>query len=267
MSQPDFDGVYRTRPADGVFGRKQRDDVSSQLPPKFAPKRRSSQPPKGATSQPPKGTPPVGGGVSFGEGDLGVSPAPGTPVGGKLGASGSKRSRKPKKPPFVIIEDTRENTPLTDWPEGAAVVEKGLDTGDYSIEGWENCFTIERKSITDLAGTMIGGYEPNTQKPKKRFNNELERMRHFDCAAVIVTATPAQLIEFRHHCGMDAHAALWNFGLAVFASYGIPVFPLTDEKTAARWIYDLARHYIHVRTKKNRSREDRAKQIAADWKF
>lgn len=267
MSQPDFDGVYRTRPADGVFPRKQRDDVSSQLPPKFAPKRRSSQPPKGATSQPPKGTPPVGGGVSFGEGDLGVSPAPGTPVGGKLGASGSKRSRKPKKPPFVIIEDTRENTPLTDWPEGAAVVEKGLDTGDYSIEGWENCFTIERKSITDLAGTMIGGYEPNTQKPKKRFNNELERMRHFDCAAVIVTATPAQLIEFRHHCGMDAHAALWNFGLAVFASYGIPVFPLTDEKTAARWIYDLARHYIHVRTKKNRSREDRAKQIAADWKF
>lgn len=267
MSQPDFDGVYRTRPADGVFPRKQRDDVSSQLPPKFAPKRRSSQHPKGATSQPPKGTPPVGGGVSFGEGDLGVSPAPGTPVGGKLGASGSKRSRKPKKPPFVIIEDTRENTPLTDWPEGAAVVEKGLDTGDYSIEGWENCFTIERKSITDLAGTMIGGYEPNTQKPKKRFNNELERMRHFDCAAVIVTATPAQLIEFRHHCGMDAHAALWNFGLAVFASYGIPVFPLTDEKTAARWIYDLARHYIHVRTKKNRSREDRAKQIAADWKF
>lgn len=197
----------------------------------------------------------------------GVTPAPVTPTQGTCVETAGKRSRKPKKPPFVIIEDTRENTPLTDWPEGAAVVEKGLDTGDYSIEGWENCFTIERKSITDLAGTMIGGYEPNTQKPKKRFNNELERMRHFDCAAVIVTATPAQLIEFRHHCGMDAHAALWNFGLAVFASYGIPVFPLTDEKTAARWIYDLARHYIHVRTKKNRSREDRAKQIAADWKF
>lgn len=267
MSQPDFDGVYRTRQADGVFGRKQRDDVSSQLPPKFTPKRRSSQPPKGGNLPTSQAYPPFGGGIRFGEGDLGGDPTPVTPLGGKLGASGSKRSRKPKKPPFVIIEDTRENTPLTDWPEGAAVVEKGLDTGDYSIEGWENCFTIERKSITDLAGTMIGGYEPNTQKPKKRFNNELERMRHFDCAAVIVTATPAQLIEFRHHCGMDAHAALWNFGLAVFASYGIPVFPLTDEKTAARWIYDLARHYIHVRTKKNRSREDRAKQIAADWKF
>lgn len=66
MSQPDFDGVYRTRPADGVFGRKQRDDVSSQLPPKFAPKRRSSQPPKGATSQPPKRIPPSGGDTLWG---------------------------------------------------------------------------------------------------------------------------------------------------------------------------------------------------------
>lgn len=267
MSKPDFDGVYRTRPADGVFGKRKSRERTSQLPPNLPPKHTSSHAPKGGNLPTSQAHTPFGGGMRFGEGDLGVSPAPGTPVGGKLGASGSKRSRKPKKPPFVIIEDTRENTPLTDWPEGAAVVEKGLDTGDYSIEGWENCFTIERKSITDLAGTMIGGYEPNTQKPKKRFNNELERMRHFDCAAVIVTATPAQLIEFRHHCGMDAHAALWNFGLAVFASYGIPVFPLTDEKTAARWIYDLARHYIHVRTKKNRSREDRAKQIAADWKF
>jgi len=175
--------------------------------------------------------------------------------------------RKTKKPPFVIIEDTRENTPLRDWPEGAEVIEKGLDTGDYSIVGWENCFTIERKSIGDFAGTMIDGYEPNTQKLRKRFNNELERMRHFDCAAVVVTATPEQLIQFKHHCGMDAHAALWNFGLAIFATYGIPVFPLTDEKTAARWIYDLARHYLTVRTKKNRSREDRAKKVADDWKF
>lgn len=268
MSKPDFDGVYRTHPADGVFGRKKRqDDEPRKNPAHTRMKSSTTQPAKGATPQPARGvcmynihTHPCG---VF----CGVSPAPVTPTQGTCVETAGKRSRKPKKPPFVIIEDTRENTPLTDWPEGAAVVEKGLDTGDYSIEGWENCFTIERKSITDLAGTMIGGYEPNTQKPKKRFNNELERMRHFDCAAVIVTATPAQLIEFRHHCGMDAHAALWNFGLAVFASYGIPVFPLTDEKTAARWIYDLARHYIHVRTKKNRSREDRAKQIAADWKF
>jgi len=114
---------------------------------------------------------------------------------------------------------------------------------------------------------MMGGYESNTQKPRKRFNNELERMRHFDLAAVIVTATPQELIDFRHHCGMEAHAALWNFGLSVFATYGIPVFPLTDEKTAARWVADLARHYINVRTKKNVSREEKRARAVAEWGF
>lgn len=177
------------------------------------------------------------------------------------------RKPKDKKPALTIIEDTREQTPLTDWPETVAVENGTLHTGDYSIKGWENCFTVERKTLEDFAGTMIGGYEAHSEKPKKRFNRELERMRHFDCAAVIVTATPAELIEFKHNCGMDAHAALWNFGLSIFATYGIPVFPLTDAKTAARWIYDLARHYISVRTKKNHSREDRAKKVADDWKF
>lgn len=184
-------------------------------------------------------------------------------------ASHTSPRKKSRKPVLTIIEDTREQTPLSNWPEDIEVIrpEGGLETGDYSIVGWDKCFAIERKSITDLAGTMIGGYEGNTQRPRKRFNNELERMRHFDCAAVIVTATPQELIDFRHHCGMDSHAALWNFSLSVFATYGIPVFTLTDPDTAARWIADLARHYVTVRTKKNRSREEKRARLFADWGF
>lgn len=265
MSRPDFDGVYRTRPTEGVFGRKKRPETTPQVSPKTPSKKSQTPKHKGATPQPPKGT--HFSVCSHWVGNLGGDPTPVTPVGGSWGESGKTPPRRTKRPTLVIIEDTREQTPLTDWPEGTQVENRGLDTGDYSIAGWENCFAIERKSMTDLAGTMIDGYEPNTQKPRRRFNNELERMRHFDCAAVIVTATPDELIEFKHNCGMDAHAALWNFGLSIFATYGIPVFPLTDAKTAARWIYDLARHYISVRTKKNRSREDRAKKVADDWKF
>ena len=266
MSRPDFDGVYRTRPTEGVFSRKKRPETTHQATPQTPSKKSQTTKHKGAPPQPPKETPLRG--VSIGRGNLGGDPTPVTPfVEGWVEEEKKTPGRKTKKPTLVLIEDTREQTPLTDWPEGTQVENRGLDTGDYSIAGWENCFAIERKSVTDLAGTMIDGYEPNTQKPRRRFNNELERMRHFDCAAVIVTATPAELIEFKHNCGMDAHAALWNFGLSIFATYGIPVFPLTDAKTAARWIYDLARHYISVRTKKNRSREDRAKKVADDWKF
>ena len=167
----------------------------------------------------------------------------------------AKRNTK-KAPVFTIIEDTREQTPLT-FPEGIAVERGTLSTGDYSIRGYENCFAIERKSITDFAGTMMGGYQADTQKPPLRFNNELERLKHFDLAAVIVTATPEELITFHHNCGADAHGALWNFALSIFATHGIPVFMLTDETTAAKFVADLARHYIAARTKKNRGNAER----------
>ena len=177
------------------------------------------------------------------------------------------RKTKRKKEPLTIIEDTREQTPLTDWPEGVAVESGTLHTGDYSIKDWENCFAIERKSLQDFAGTMMAGYESHSEKPKKRFNRELERMRHFDCAAVIVTATPEEVLTFRHHCGEDAHGALWGFAHSVFATYGIPVFFLGTAANAARWIADLARHYVAVRTKKNFTKADRSVRVLADWSF
>ena len=167
-----------------------------------------------------------------------------------------KKKTTSKAPAFTIIEDTREQTPLT-FPEGIAVERDTLSTGDYSIRGYENCFAIERKSITDFAGTMMGGYQADTQKPPLRFNNELARLKHFDLAAVIVTATPEELITFHHNCGADAHGALWNFALSIFATHGIPVFMLTDEPTAAKFVADLARHYIAARTKKNRGNAER----------
>lgn len=175
------------------------------------------------------------------------------------------RKLKPKKPALTIVEDTREQTPLTEWPEAVAVERGTLHTGDYSIRGWENCFAVERKTLQDFAGTMMGGYEASSERPKKRFNRELERMRHFDCAAVVVTATPDEARAFRHHCGMDAHGALWNFALSVFATYGVPVFFLGTEANAARWIADLARHYVAVRTKKNFTRDDLSARAVADW--
>lgn len=177
------------------------------------------------------------------------------------------RKPKAKKPALTIIEDTREQTPLTDWPESVAVENGTLHTGDYSIKGWENCFTVERKSLADFAGTMMGGYEAHSEKPKKRFNRELERMRHFDCAAVIVTATPEDVLDFRHHCGLDAHGALWNFALSIFATYGIPVFFIWNAALAARWIADLARHYVAARTKKNFTKADLSAKVLADWAF
>jgi hypothetical protein len=47
----------------------------------------------------------------------------------------TKRRRAAKRPALTIIEDTREQTPLTDWPGSVAVENGSLHTGDYSIKG------------------------------------------------------------------------------------------------------------------------------------
>jgi ERCC4-type nuclease len=66
---------------------------------------------------------------------------------------------------FTIIIDTREQQPWTF--EEYVVANKKLDTGDYSIDGLQNFFTIERKkSINEIANNII---EP-------RFKDVITRM-------------------------------------------------------------------------------------------
>lgn len=284
LNDTHFSAPFSGPKPDGFNRRKTPDNFPPKFPPKCAENDSDFIPPKGGkkgfptnSPNPPRFTPPKGGlnHCGFFGGSFGGNPSPfDTPkndFGGSLGETGKtppKKPRKPrkKKPLLTIIEDTREQTPLTDWPDRIAVESRDLHTGDYSIAGWENCFTIERKSLTDFAGTLICGYESESEKPKKRFNRELERMRHFDIAAVLVTATPEEVLDFHHHCGMDAGGALWHFALSVFATYGIPVFFIGSPANAARWIADLAVHYVKVRTKKHFSPTDRSVRIQ-DWQF
>ena len=101
--------------------------------------------------------------------------------------------------PFTVIIDTREQSPFAfksfradakhaRTVQGAKIVpdlyipteRKGLPTGDYSIQGYESSIAIERKSLSDLYGTLGGGRE--------RFERELERLSKMKVAHVVVEA-------------------------------------------------------------------------------
>jgi ERCC4-type nuclease len=69
------------------------------------------------------------------------------------------------EPPTIIV-DTREQKPL----EFVTSIVKGLSTGDYSILGYEDEFTIEHKTIKDLIGTC-------DYRNRERFRRELGRMQ------------------------------------------------------------------------------------------
>lgn len=77
-------------------------------------------------------------------------------------------------PPIII--DTREQNPFvfSEYTE-TKPIRKKLDTGDYSVEGYENCFAIERKELGDFLNCVT--------RERLRFERELlratENLRRF----------------------------------------------------------------------------------------
>jgi ERCC4-type nuclease len=69
------------------------------------------------------------------------------------------------KDPFTIIVDTREQMP---WEFGLHTTSRTkLDTGDYSIDGFQNLLAIERKrSVSEIA----------TNITESRFNDVVNRL-------------------------------------------------------------------------------------------
>ena len=114
----------------------------------------------------------------------------------------TKSKRKPPPMfvncPFSVIVDSREQSP---WmfrnfkadarqnylPLVVRTVTKGIKSGDYSIEGFEDRVAVERKSLQDLYGTLSQGRE--------RFERELARLNEMEVAAVVIEAGWRTIIE------------------------------------------------------------------------
>ncbi len=136
---------------------------------------------------------------------------------------------------FTIIVDTREQLPYKFedvridrkksfvWSKT-----KTLQTGDYSLECYENRVCVERKSLADLYGTLGRGRE--------RFERELERMQTLDASMVVIEATWQEIA----YPGMDEHGNEnynWNSSLSANSVLGTIVawsrkYPKTHWKAA-----------------------------------
>lgn len=96
--------------------------------------------------------------------------------------------------PFTIICDNNEGLPYTfqgltaddGRPLYVPTEKKSLYTGDYSILGWEDYVTVERKTLEDLYGSIGGN--------RDRFENVIRRMAEMAAACVVVEATMEQIL-------------------------------------------------------------------------
>ena len=105
------------------------------------------------------------------------------------------------KCPFVVLVDSAEQTPFTfqnlladarqqNRPlivntEVQALGRHPLGLGDYSIKGLEGQVHVERKSVSDFQGTVLGWNGGR----RERFERELHNLSSIDSALVVVEGT------------------------------------------------------------------------------
>lgn len=98
---------------------------------------------------------------------------------------------------FTIIVDTREQTPWTF--DNYVVANQKLDTGDYSIQGLEHIFTIERKkSVSEIANNIS----------EKRFDKELERLKNFKYSFLLLEFSLDNVLDYP--IGSTVPKKIWN---------------------------------------------------------
>ena len=111
-----------------------------------------------------------------------------------------------------IIIDSREQRPYHfDFP----VVVTGLKVGDYSLVGFEDEISLERKSLSDLIGSLSQG--------RDRFERELSRGRALDYFALIVEGSMRDITEGRYRSKMNPEAVIQSL-MAFSIRYRIPIF-------------------------------------------
>ena len=101
------------------------------------------------------------------------------------------------KDPFTIIVDTREQTP---WEFGHHTTSREkLDTGDYSMQGYEHLLAIERKrSVSEIA----------TNITENRFSDVLKRLNNIPHAFMIFEFDVMDI--YNYPIGSDVPKKMWD---------------------------------------------------------
>ncbi len=133
--------------------------------------------------------------------------------------------------------DTREQKPL--WVKN--IVSKKLNVGDYSLEGFEDRISIERKSLIDLFGTLGGGH--------KRFKKELEKSRSYDYFAIVIEGSYTKCLEKdfvgSYYSKMRGYV-ITSILFTLHIKYGINIFFANNRIEAKKIIKEIFKSYTKI---------------------
>jgi len=140
----------------------------------------------------------------------------------------------------VIAIDSREKTPLTfvNLPS----VRGTLLSGDYSFLGGETLFSVERKSLDDLAQCCVGDN-------RCRFSRELHRLRGFWFKRLLVIGCRTDIEKHNYRSNIQPAAILGT--LSTFeVRFDCPIVFAANPTEAAilveRWVVYVAREFMKI---------------------
>lgn len=141
---------------------------------------------------------------------------------------------------MLLICDTREQKPWTlaelDLGETVTgIINETMNSGDYSISGYKEVLTVERKSLGDLVQTLIRDWI--------RFRKQLNRMAGMDLAVIVAETTLADICDRKYEG--DAHPNL-ILGRCndCLVDHGIPVMLWGERGKAATMSGRLMRKFV-----------------------
>jgi len=151
---------------------------------------------------------------------------------GRISGVGAGQSLRMAGLPAVVV-DTREQEPYS-WFEVETVRAK-LPVGDYSLAGFEHEIAIERKELGDFIQTTI--------KQKSRFRKEIEKLRTYRFARIVVEGSLEDIIWRRYRSAVLPQSV---FGAAAAIETNWPEIGIVwagDRQCACRYTLFLLEHF------------------------
>jgi len=111
-----------------------------------------------------------------------------------------------------------------------------LSTGDYSLLGFEDRISIERKSTDDLIGCL--------SQDRERFERELTRARNFEQFAVVIEDSLPNIMAGRYRSQMKSVAVIQS--IAAFSiRYRVPFLFCGNRLGGELMVYSLLSKYAY----------------------
>ena len=147
---------------------------------------------------------------------------------------------------MIILYDTREQAPylFQRYPDVTAQAAT-LTTTDYTLQGLQDKIGLERKSLSDLTGTLTTGRE--------RFQRECERGRGLEYFGLIIEASMEDVRNHNYRSQMTPQSLLQTLA-AYSIRYGLHVHWCGSREGGEYMVYSLLSKFL-------REAESRLKSI------